>query len=130
MQTNEYGLVLGKVVKTFDVYRAGTECGFEPAVAAALITKGLFRPASAANEAIAKVDIEEKAVEEGGEGNEFLVGLNDGTLKIPQNWRDQHHTKKKAWATQISGADVKSVADADSIIADAVKDQEAALDTE
>jgi len=128
MQTNQYGLVAGKILRSFDIYKGGTLAGFEPAVAARLIAKGLFKPTSAENEVIAKADIVEKAVVVEGEGNELLIGLESGTLKIPLNWRDQHHTKKKAWAAQISGSDVKGVPEADEIIAEAVKDQEAALD--
>lgn len=126
MNVNEYGLVAGVAVKNFDVYRAGQKCGFEPPVATRLVAKGVWRPNDAGNAAVAKAENDASAIEEAGD-QVFLVGVESGTVQIPQNWREQHHTKKKDWASQISGAGVSKVGDADEIIAEAVKDQEDAL---
>jgi hypothetical protein len=128
MQTNEYGLVPGKAIKSFDIYRAGTLCGFEPQVAERLVAKGLWRPTNGAVAAEVEAKVAQKQIEDDGDNTEFLIGLESGTLKIPHNWRDQHHSKKKSWATAIKGDAPSNVAEADEIIAAAVKDQEDALE--
>lgn len=128
MNVNEYGLVPGKALKSFEVYRKGTQCGFEPAVAQKLMARGLWAPTNAAAAEAGAAAVQQQAVEEEGEKNAFLLGLESGTLEIPHNWRDQHHTKKKAWATAIKGEAPANVAAADEIIAEAVKDQEDALE--
>lgn len=127
MQTNDLGLVPGKAIKTFDIYRAGQLCGFEPAVAARLRQKGLWRPTDAGNAASIDASNEEQEVEDDNGGGMFLVALEEGTLQIPYNWRERKATDKKAWATSIYGDKVAKVEEADIIIADAVKDQEDAL---
>lgn len=127
MKTNEYGLVPGKAIKNFDVYKAGQLCGFEPHVAQRLKARGLWKPTDAGDAAAAEAANEEKEIEDAAAEAEFLIGVDSGTLKIPHNWREQHHTKKKSWATQIKGEDVTKVDAADEIIAAAVKDQEDAL---
>lgn len=127
MQVNELGLVPGKALKTFDVYRAHQLCGFEPSVAARLRQKGLWRPTDAGSTAAIDAGIESDAIDAAGDGSPFLVALDEGTLQIPQNWREQRHNSKKAWAAKIYGEPVTKLDEAETIIAAAVKDQEDAL---
>ena len=124
MTPNELGLVPGKVIKTFDVYRAGTVCGFEPTVAQRLVAKGLWRPLVAETAAKADAAVKEQQVEDETGSTMMLVAVETGTIQIPQNWREQHHKTKKAWAAQIAGKEIGSVSEADAVIAEAVKDQE------
>lgn len=126
MKTNALGLVPGKAVANFDVYRAGQECGFDPGVAARLVAKGLWKPTDPENATATAASNSAKAVEDAAdEGEVLLVGLETGTLTIPKNWREAHHAKRKSWAKSIKpdAEDIDADA-ANEIIAEAVKDQE------
>lgn len=126
MKTNEYGLVPGRAVKNFDVYKAGQLCGFEPRFVDKLVASGVWKPTDAADAAEAGKARKEKMVEDAHDDEVFLVGVESGTIQIPQNWREAHHTKRKSWAKAIK-PDVDGDIDlpaADEIIAAAVKDQE------
>ena len=69
---------------------------------------------AAAKQAAAEKEAAEKAAAENAGGD------NGGTksIDIPEDWKDQHHAKRRAWATQINGDTVKETEEADRIIAD------------
>jgi hypothetical protein len=123
MQTNEYGLVPGKALKSFEIYKGGQPCGFEPSIALKLQARGVWAPTNPENAAVGTVA--KKAAEvEANESETFAVAVESGTLLIPKNWREVHHAKRTAWAKQISGEKDINVARAEEIIAEAVKSQE------
>lgn len=126
MNVNEYGLVPGKAVKNFDVFKAGQLCGFEPHVAERLVNAGVWKPAEPEVEVEIKATGKRKAVkEEADKVDVFLVGVDSGTVKIPQNWREETVKSRLLWAKQINMAATKETAD--DVIAAAVKEQEDAL---
>lgn len=120
MQTNALGLVPCKITKSFGVYRAGQIAGFEPRFVNKLRDGGYARPLDDKVEAKAEADREtEDSVEV------FLVGVESGTVQVPKNWREIHYTKRVALAKSIKpDAEEINPAQANEIIAEAVKDQE------
>jgi hypothetical protein len=126
MEVNDYGLVPGKAVKNFEVYKAGQLCGFEPHIADKLVARGLWKPTNAGTAAVAEETRQAKQVEEAEGESPFLVAVDSGTLKIPRNWRKAHHAKQKSWAKSIAGENV-AAEKVDGVIAAAVKEQEDAL---
>ena len=123
MKTNEYGLVPGKAIKSFDVYRGGQICGFEPHVAQRLVAAGVWQPNDPENVAAAASGVKEALVD-ASQDDVYLVGIESGTVKVPKNWRELHHMKIKALAKSISGENDVDLDAAEKIIAEAVKDQE------
>lgn len=126
MKTNEYGLVPGRAIKNFDMYKAGQLCGFEPHVAQRLVASGRWVPTEVEAAKVAQKAVDDEGVKNASdEGEKFLVGVENGTVQVPANWRTLHHTQKKNLAAQISGKSDIKVDEAEEIIAEAVKDQEA-----
>jgi len=123
MQVNEYGLVAGKAIKSFDVYRGGQECGFEPHVAQRLVAAGVWKPNGASN--VAEGEAQKQAdLVDNSQDDVYFVGVESGTVKVPKNWREIHHAKRVSLAKSISGENGIDAKRADEIIAEAVKSQE------
>lgn len=128
MHVNEYGNIPGKAIKNFETYRAGQLCGFEPHIADKLTAAGVWKPTDEDAEAEIKATGKRKAVKKAAEtAPDLLVGVEGGTVKIPQNWREATAKERLLWAQQIDAKADKVTADY--VIATAVKEQEDALQT-
>lgn len=123
MQTNEYGLVPGKAIKSFDIYKGGQLCGFEPHVAERLQARGVWKPTETENAAAGKAAAKKAEVEQ-SENETYPVANERGTVLVPKNWREIHHAKLISLARSISGQTDVNKEKAHEIIAAAVKSQE------
>lgn len=123
MQTNDYGLVPGKALKSFEIYRGGQPCGFEPHIAQKLIDRGVWKPTEAENVAAGATASKNAQVEQ-NENEHYAVANERGTVLVPHNWREIHHAKLISLARSISGEADVNKEKAKEIIAEAVKSQE------
>lgn len=122
MQTNEYGLVPGKALKSFEIYKGGQPCGFEPHIALKLEARGVWKPTETEN--VAGTSAAKKAQVEQSENETYPVANERGTVLVPKNWREIHHAKLISLARSISGETDVNKEKAKEIIAEAVKSQE------
>ena len=125
LKVNGRGLVVMKVLRAFGVYKGGQIAGFEPPAAKTLLEKGY---AELYGES-APTEADKSAVEKKPEGGDkfFVIATAEGTVSIPENWTKEHHNKRIAWAKEIKpDAESLNSEGANQIIAETVKDQEAA----
>ncbi len=68
--------------------------------------------------ALGFADLEEYEVMLGEPRNPIVDGMGGARIEVPSDWRDLHHSTRRALARDIAGKDIESTAEADSVIVD------------